>query len=80
MAKVIQIEVPDEVEALMRSNPLIKLVIERMVGDKIKEYLLTMLTMDKLTEESELTEEDIIELEKDIKKSIRQRIENEIGR
>jgi len=80
MGKVIQIEIPDEVEALMRSNPLIKLMIERMVEDKIKEYLLTMLTMDKLTEESKLTEEDIIELEKDIKKSIRQRIENEIGR
>ncbi len=39
-----------------------------------------MLTKDKLTENSKLTEDNIFELEKDIKKSIRERIENEVGR
>ncbi len=79
MGDIIQIEVPEEVEVLMKTNPTIKLMIEKIIKDKVKEYLLTMLTMDKLTEDSKLTEENILELERDIKKSLRERIENEIS-
>ena len=43
-------------------------------------YVLSILTMDKLTEDSKLTEEDIIRMDEEIKKEIRRRIEDEINR
>jgi hypothetical protein len=36
--------------------------------------------MDKLTEDSKLTEEDIMKIDEEIKRGIRRRIEHEINR
>ncbi len=80
MKKVIQIKVPEEIGVLIDSDPTLRSVVEKIVEQDVIEYILTILTMDKLTSDSTLTEEEILEIDKKIKKVIRERIENEIRR
>jgi len=80
MKKVIQIKVPEEIGVLIDSDPTLRSVVEKIVERDVIEYILTILTMDKLTSDSTLTEEEILEIDKKIKKVIRERIENEIRR
>jgi len=54
--------------------------VERIIREDVVSYVLSILTMDKLTEDSKLTEEDIIRMDEEIKKEIRRRIEDEINR
>ena len=54
--------------------------MERIIREDVVSYVLSILTMDKLTEDSKLTEEDIIRMDEEIKKEIRRRIEDEINR
>ena len=73
MRKVIQIKVPEEIGVLMDSDPVLKNIVEKIVERDVIEYILTILTMDKLTSDSTLTEEEILEIDKKIKKIIRER-------
>ncbi len=80
MGKVIQVEVPEEIGVLIDSDPTLRSVVEKIVERDVIEHILTILTMDKLTSDSTLTEEEILEIDKKIKKVIRERMENEIRR
>ncbi len=80
MPKTITIELPEEIHALIESDPFLKLVVERIIREDVVSYVLSILTMDKLTEDSRLTEEDIMRLDKEIKRGIRRRVEDEINR
>ncbi len=80
MGKIIQVKVPEEIGVLIDSDPLLKNVVEKIVERDIINYILTILTMDKLTSDSTLTEGEILEIDKKIKKAVRERIENETRR
>ncbi len=72
MAKV-EIKVPEEVSALLRKEPLLRTAIEEVVKKEIMEYLTTILTLNNLTEDSKLTEEDIMRINTLIKRGIRKK-------
>ena len=80
MPKTITIELPEEIHALIESDPFLKMVVERIIREDIVRYVLSILAMDKLAEDSRLTEKDIMEIDREIKKGIRKKIENEINR
>ena len=78
MPQTITIELPKEIHALIESDPFLKLAVERIIREDVVGYVLSILTMDKLTEDSKLTEEDIMKIDKKIKKGISRLIEDEI--
>ncbi len=80
MPKTITIELPEEIHTLIESDRFLRLAVERIVKEDIVNYVLSILAIDKLTEDSELTEEDIMKIDEEIKKGIRRRIEDEINR
>ena len=80
MPKTITIELPEEIHALIESDPFLKMVVERIIREDIVSYVLSILAMDKLAENSRLTEENIMEIDGEIKRGIRKKIENEINR
>ncbi len=80
MPKTITIELPEEIHALIESDPSLRCIIEKLVREDVVSYVLSILTMDKLAESSKLTEEDVMKIDKMIKEEIRKKIENEIDR
>ena len=80
MSKATMVELPEEIHALIESDPLMKLAIEKIIKDDVTNYVLSVLTMDRLTENSKLTEEDIMRIDREIKGGIRKKIEDEINR
>jgi len=80
MPKTMMIELPEEIHALIESDQFLKLAVERIIKEDVINYVLSILTMDKLTEDSKLTEEDIMKIDEEIKRGIRRRIEDEINR
>ena len=76
----IVVEVPEEVAALLEKEPLLRSAIEGVVRKEITEYLLTVLTLDRLTEDSKLSEEDVMRLSKVIKRAMRERWDAESSR
>lgn len=79
MPRQIEIEIPEEIHALIESDPFMKLLLEKIVKEEAVNYALSILTMDKLTEDSRLTEDDVIMMDREIKEGIRKRIEDEIN-
>ena len=80
MPKTITIELPEEIHALIESDSFLKIVVEKIIREDVINYILSILVMDKLTEDSKLTEEDIMKIDEEIKRGIRRRIEHEINR
>lgn len=72
MARVM-VEVPEEVAALLRREPLLRLAISEAVRREVMDYLTTILILDKLTRESRLDEESIKKLDKMIKEGVREK-------
>ena len=72
MARVM-VEVPEEVAALLRREPLLRLAISEAVRREVMDYLTTILILDKLTRESRLDEESIKKLDKMIKEEGREK-------
>jgi len=79
MGKVIQIEVSESVGVLLERENILKEILAELIEKKLNEYLLTVYALDSLTRESKLTEEEILEIEKEIKKGIVKKWENEIN-
>lgn len=73
MSKTITIELPEEIHALIESDPSLKAVIEKIVREDVVSYVLSILAMDKLAEGSKLTEEDVMKIDKIIKEEIKKR-------
>ncbi len=70
MGKVIQIEVPESIATLLEKDELLKKMIEEKIIIDVKEYLLEIMVLDTLAKDSELTEEDILEVDRKIKGSL----------
>jgi len=72
VARVV-IEVPEEVAVLMEKEPLLKLAIAEAVIREVTEYLLAVMTLDKLAEDSKLGEEDVMRISGLVKRAVRER-------
>jgi len=79
MSKPVSILLPEEIAILLEQDELLRSMAESILADELRRLLLKTLVLDKLAEGSELTEEDIAELDKRIKRGLRLRIEAEIG-
>ena len=71
MAHVV-IEVPEEMATLIEQDPLLMLAATEAVK-KVTEYLLTVMASDKLTEDSKLSEKDILEISRIVKRAVREK-------
>ncbi len=72
MARVV-VEVPEEVAALLEKEPLLRLAIAEVVKRGVTEYLLTVMALDKLTEDSSLSKEDVLEISRLVKRAVREK-------
>ena len=72
MARVV-IEVPEEIAALLEKEPLLRFAVTEAVKKEVMDYLFTVMTLDKLTENSELDERDLLEISRLIKKAVREK-------
>jgi len=72
VAKV-EVEVPEEVAVLLEREPLLRLAIVEAVRREVGEYLSTVLVLDRLAEESSLDEEAIMELDRVVKRRVREK-------
>jgi hypothetical protein len=67
------VEVPEEVAALLKREPLLRLAVAEAVRKEVVEYLSTVLALDKLTEGSSLDEETVMRLDRVIKRRLREK-------
>ncbi len=79
MGKIIQIEVSESIGVLLEREKILKEILAELIEKKLNEYLLTVYALDSLTQKSELTEEEILEIDKEVKKGIAKKWENEIN-
>ena len=77
--KTITITLPEELAALLEEDELLKSMAESLLADELRKLLLKVLVLDKPAEGSELTEDDVAELDKKVKRGLRLRIEAQIG-
>jgi len=77
--KTMTITLPEELAALLEEDELLKSMAESLLADELRKLLLKVLVLDKLAESSELTEDDVAELDKKVKRGLRLRIEAQIG-
>ena len=78
MARV-SIEVPEEVAVLLEKEPLLRLAVAEAVKREVMEYLLTVIALDRLTEDSRLSEEDVLEIGRLVKRAVREKWDAESG-
>ena len=78
MARVV-VEVPEEVAALLEKEPLLRFAVTEAVKKEVMEYLLTVMALDKLTEDSRLSEEDVLEISRLVKRAVREKWDAESG-
>ena len=77
--KTMTITLPEELAALLEEDELLKSMAESLLADELRKLLLKVLVLDKLAESSELTEDDVAELDKKVKRGLRLRIEAQIN-
>ncbi len=78
MARVV-VEVSEEVAALLEKEPLLRFAVAEAVKKEVMEYLLTVMALDKLTEDSRLSEEDVLEISRLVKRAVREKWDAESG-
>ena len=78
MARVV-VEVPEEVAALLEKEPLLRFAVTEVVKREVTEYLLTVMALDKLTEDSRLSEEDVLEIGRLVRRVVREKWDAESG-
>ncbi len=78
MARVV-IEVPEEMATLIERDPLLRLAATEAVKKEVTEYLLTIMALDKLTENSKLNEKDALEIGRLVKRAVREKWDAESG-
>jgi len=78
-SRTVGIRLPEELAILLERDEVLKSMAEGLLAEELGRLLLKVLVLDKLAERSELTEQDVVELDKRIKRGLRSRIEAEAG-
>ncbi len=77
MGKVIQIEVPEEVKILLEEDEVLRKSVESVAKESIKNFLFKFLALDKVLSEKGLTEEEIMEIDEEVKNSLWEKVGKE---
>jgi len=65
---MLNIELPKTVVDLLERDPVLKRIIENVAEKAIRDVLIEILALDQLLSDSKLKEEDVIELDRMVKK------------
>jgi len=65
---MLNIELPKTVADLLERDPVLKRIIENVAEKAIRDVLIEILALDQLLSDSKLKEEDVIELDRMVKK------------
>ena len=77
MAKTVTIELPEEVLMLIERNEILRRLVESVAKESIKDFLIKFLSFDKILSEIGLTEEEIMEVDEEVKESIWSKVKKE---
>jgi len=69
MGKIIQIEVPEEISSILNKDALLKKFFEKTAVESFKEKLLKYLIAEELTKDINVSEEEILKIDEEIKES-----------
>ncbi len=67
MAKTITIELPEEVSMLIERNEILRQLVESVAKESIKDFLVKFLSLYRILSETGLTEEEVMEIDKEVK-------------
>ena len=69
MGKIIQIEVPEEISSILNKDALLKKFFKKTAVESFKEKLLKYLIAEELTKDINVSEEEILKIDEEIKES-----------
>ncbi len=69
MGKIIQIEVPEEISSILNKDTLLKKFFKKTAVESFKEKLLKYLIAEELTKDINVSEEEILKIDEEIKES-----------
>jgi len=70
MKRTITIEAPEEIALLLDRYPGLKKILEDSAITLVKEKMFKLALADELTRDTEVSEEEILELDKEVKRSL----------
>ena len=75
---VVKIELPEDIAMLIENDEIIRDAIKSHITKEVIEKIILIAIADSILKDKGLTEEEVMKIDKIIKKDIRSRIENEI--
>ncbi|MEB3806566.1 MAG: hypothetical protein GSR73_03525 [Desulfurococcales archaeon] len=74
----IEVEVPEELAKVIEKTPWLKKIIAREGIEGLKRRMELQAQLDLLTPEIHITEEEIMEIDRKIKRALARRLQNEL--
>jgi len=74
----IEVEVPEELARVIEKTPWLKKIIAREGIEGLRRRMELQAQLDLLTPEIQITEEEIMEIDRKIKKALARRLQNEL--
>jgi len=75
---VVKIELPEDIAMLIENDEIIRDAIKSHITKEVIEKIILIAIADSILKDKGLTEEEVMKIDKIIKKDIRSKIENEI--
>ena len=75
---VVKIELPEDITALIENDEIIRDAVKSHITKEVIEKIVLVAIADSILKDKGLTEEEVMKIDKIIKKSIRSKIEDEI--
>ena len=76
----VEVEVPEELARVIERTPWLKKVIAQEGVEGLRRRMERQAQLDLLTPETRVTEEEILELDREIKRGLARRIEDELSK
>ena len=76
---VIEVEVPEDLAVVLERAPWLKKVIAREGVEGLRRRLMLQAELDLLTPDIDVSEEEIMEMDRVIKRSLARRLEDELS-
>jgi len=77
MPKQITIEIPEEISLLIEEDVLLRSVVDNIVVQNLKDFLMKFLTYDKILSDKGLTEGKVMEIDEEVKEIIWKKVKEE---
>ena len=76
----VEVEVPEELARVIEKAPWLKKIIAQEGVEGLRKRMERQAQLDLLTPETRVTEEEILELDREIKRALARRIEDELSK